>query len=348
MADPLEDLLRKAPLNDRQRAGLWDAYETSKNPDDLAARLKSIQIADDIKAQLWDLKTSESAAPAAPDPSPEAAPQAQTWSDKLGLNEPTTSRMTGFLRGAGAGAVDLAQGAVSQITGQLNDKLAGDDRMVAEAAQGIGKAAPPPQGRVPAVDQPQTMSGTVGSALPVMAEMVGGGAPPARAAMNALPRAERAAANFEKVMGAAKDIVVDVEPTGKHALRVLELSESGASLPKPVRDFLNRVTSPKKEPLTYKQSRDFASTLSKLSVDERNTMKPIVKREVAQMAAELSKANANAAKAAGKGAEYKSAMREYAQAMQLRDAIDAAMKHSKKAALGAAGLGGAYYLFNKD
>ena len=54
--DALEALLRRSPLSDRQRAGLWDIYEASKNADDLAGRLKSMELPSDLKAQLWDLK----------------------------------------------------------------------------------------------------------------------------------------------------------------------------------------------------------------------------------------------------------------------------------------------------
>jgi hypothetical protein len=82
-------------------------YEESKNADDLAARLKSMDIAADLKAQMWDLKSQTS--PAAP---------TKTWSDKLGLNapvpsmpaagplEPAAAASLGFLRGVGSGAVD--------------------------------------------------------------------------------------------------------------------------------------------------------------------------------------------------------------------------------------------------
>jgi hypothetical protein len=59
--DPLESLLRRYPLSDRQRAGLWDLYETAVNPDDLAARLESMELDQNIKAKLWELKSQETA-----------------------------------------------------------------------------------------------------------------------------------------------------------------------------------------------------------------------------------------------------------------------------------------------
>lgn len=284
--------------------------------------------------------------------------RAQTWSDRLGLNEPIASMPSlgalepvaaasaGFMRGVGSGAVDLAQGAASSIINKLNQN------------PHLPRVDPKRKGGMPAielpqsVDRPSNVSGAVGSALPDLAMMVAPAGDAASAVKGVagavLPSAERAGAKFQQVLGAAKDITVDVGPAGDRALRIYDLAQKGAYLPKPVANFLQWVTSPTKAPLAYKDSRDFASAISRLSASERASMTPVVKREVAQMAADLNLANANAAKAAGKGAEYKSAMREYANAMQMRDAIDAAMKHSKKAALGAAGLGGAYYLFGKD
>jgi hypothetical protein len=185
----------------------------------------------------------------------------------------------------------------------------------------------------------------VGSMLPAVGEMALGGRPAARQLIDAIPSAARAGGNFEKVAAAADDIVVDVGPMGDRALRMYELAEKTGYLPRPVGKFLQWATSPTKAPLTYKDSKEFASAMSRLSAAEKSALPPVMKREVARMAAELNLANANAAKAAGRGAEYKSAMREYAQAMRIKEAIDATLKHSKKAALGAAGLGGAYYLF---
>jgi hypothetical protein len=180
--DPLEALLRAAPLNDRQRAGLWDMYEASKNPDDLAARLQSIELPQDLKAQLWDLK-SQSATPQAPPPSSGASGswKEPTWSDRMGLNEPTDSPLQGFMRGSGAGLVDMVQGAVSNVAGQMQRKHA-VDRTGTEL----------PADAKPIVEAPQNFSGTVGGMLPAVAEMaipVGAGA---KAVAGAIPSAARA------------------------------------------------------------------------------------------------------------------------------------------------------------
>jgi hypothetical protein len=345
MADPLEDLLRRASLNDRQRAGLWDLYEASKNPDDLAARLKSMDIPQDVKAQLWDLKAQD-------------GPPEPTWSDKLGLNapvpsmpslgraEPLAAASAGFMRGVGSGAVDMAQGVASALMGTANSIASVEDQGAASAASAAKKPYQPAPSREMPV--PANLSGKVGTMLPDIAMSVMPVGEGAAAVKGALPSATRAGANFEKVMGAAKNIPIDVKGVGDAALRINQLAERGGSMPMAVRKILNRMTDPGKAPMTYEEARDFATNIGRLSKDEMGRLTPVVKREVANLAAELNKANADAAKIAGKGAEYKSAMREYANAMRMRDAMDAVIRHSKKAALGAAGLGGAYYLFGKD
>jgi hypothetical protein len=267
--------------------------------------------------------------------------KSRTWADRAGMNEPTSSMLTGFLRGAGAGALDLLQGAAANVTGQLNTKL--DAENVTRKEGGLKETATAPR-----VEQPEGLSGAVGAALPMVGEAMIGGAPVAKGAYNAIPRAARAGEKFQQVSAAAKDVVVETKEIGDAALRIYQLSERGGSMPKAVRDLLKRVTDPAKPGMAYPEARDFASNISRLSADEMQRLTPVMKREVAQLSAALNKANAEAAKAAGKGAEYKSAMREYAKAKQLSDAMDVVIKRAKQAALPAAGLGGAAYWFGRD
>lgn len=287
---------------------------------------------------------------AIPEDNAKDAPRASTWSDRLGLNEPTASVLTGLLRGSGAGAVDLVQGAASAITGQLNSKLRSDDAAATALAMPQGARPIPQKPMLPDVAKPQNISGTIGSALPVMAEMaLPGGAPKAlQVAKDALPSAARAGEKFTRVASAAKDIPIETKEVGDAALRIYQLSERGGSMPKAVRDLLKRVTDPAKAAMNYPESRDFASNISRLSADEMQRLTPVMKREVAQLSAALNKANADAAKLAGKGAEYKEAMREYAKAKQLADAMDVVIKKATRAALPAAGLGGAAYWLGRD
>lgn len=260
----------------------------------------------------------------------------RTWSDELGLNEPTDSMLTGFLRGSGGAAVDMAQGAVANIANRF---ARGGDPTTREV---LGMV--PLEQQEDVMQAPETFAASVGGVLPTVAEMaipVGGAT---KAAYQAFPRVARASAKFQEVMGAAKNIPIETKAVGDAALRIQEMAERGGSMPMAVRKILNRMTDPAKAPMTYEEARDFASNISRLSANEYGRLTPAVAREVSQLRVALNEANAQAAKAAGKMDEYKSAMREYAQAMRIRDAVDTAIKGAKKALPAATVLGGSYWL----
>lgn len=107
-----------------------------------------------------------------------------------------------------------------------------------------------------------------------------------------------------------------------------------------VRKILNRMTDPNKAAMTYEEARDFASNISRLSANEYQRLTPVVAREVANLRVALNEANAQAARQAGKMDEYRAAMREYAQAMRLREAISKTIRVAKKAAPWATAAGG--------
>jgi hypothetical protein len=273
------------------------------------------------------------------------ASKAPTWSDYLGLNEPTDSPMVGFLRGAGAGVVDLTQGAVSNVTGQMKDKARGDQQAAADMFRITGNVAPSAEKpAIPDVQTPENMSGSIGSALPVLGEMALGGAPVVRAGVNAIPRAARASEKFQDVMAAAKSVPIEVKDVGDAALRVQQLADRGGSMPLSVRKLLNRLTDPEKAPMMYEESRDFASNISRLSADEFGRLTPAIAREVAGLRVALNKANALAARHVGKGEEYASAMKEYARAMRLQSAVNSAVQGAKKSVPIASAAGVGYWL----
>lgn len=300
-------------------------------------QLKERRKAPDGTLIEWDgqgwlpVNVSASSQPTTAEPMPQT--KAPTWSDRLGLNEPTASPMVGFMRGAGSGVVDLAQGAVSEVTGRMNEKLRSENQGMADARATFGNPTGitvPEKPMLPEVQQPDTFSGAVGSALPIVGEMAIGGGPPVKAAINAIPRVARAGENFQKVMGAARNVPVQVGEVGDVALRINQLAERGGSMPMAVRKLLNRLTDPNKAAMVYEESRDFASNISRLSVDEFKRLTPVVAREVASLSAALNRANAQAASVAGKGAEYAAAMNEYARAMRIKTAVDSAVRGAKK------------------
>lgn len=177
----------------------------------------------------------------------------------------------------------------------------------------------------------------VGKGLETAAEMV----LPGMAAVDAVPTVAKAGAKFQDVMSAARSIPIDVNAPGAVALRIQQLAERGGSMPMAVRKFLGRITDPQQAPMAYEEARDFASNISRLSVNEFGRLTPAVAREVSNLRVTLNKSVAQAANQAGKGKEYAQAMNEYARAMKLRDAVDAATKGAKRALpyAGAAGAG---------
>lgn len=287
---------------------------------------------------------------AIPEDNAKDAPKASTWSERLGLNEPTDSMLTGFLRGSGGAAVDMLQGAASEVTGLMQQKLAGDNAANEALSVPAGATLPAKKAMPPAMmaEKPPTTAGTVGTYLPHVASLAAPVGAAVKTGVNAIPSAARAGQKFTQVAGAAKDIAIETKEVGDAALRIYQLSERGGSMPKAVRDLLKRVTDPSKAAMNYPESRDFASNISRLSANELQRLTPVLKREVAKLSAALNKANADAAKAAGKGAEYKEAMREYAKAKQLEDAMAIVIKKATRAALPAAGLGGAAYWLGRD
>lgn len=276
---------------------------------------------------------------------PSPAAKIPTWSDALGLNTPSDSMMGGFVKGAASGAVDLVQGATSNVVNRVNRNVqerSGEKERLLSGHATIDAAVPESEPVPYAMAAPETFSGKVGEALPTVAEIAIPGGVGTRAAINAIPRVARAGEKFQEVMGAAKNIPVDVKEVGDVSLRIYQLAERGGALPMAVRKLLNRMTDPNKAPMLYEESRDFASNISRLSADDFGRLTPAVAREVANLRVAINQANLRAAQAAGKGAEYSAAMKEYAQAMRIRNVVNAAIDGAKKSApyATAAGLGG--------
>lgn len=100
-ADPVADILRKAPTSDAIRAEAWDAFEQAMDADDLAKRLNRLPLPQPVKASLWDLKGQQSPS------SGTASQQAQ---------EPSQMPSRGFL-GRAVDALPAVGGAIGGFVG---------------------------------------------------------------------------------------------------------------------------------------------------------------------------------------------------------------------------------------
>lgn len=172
----------------------------------------------------------------------------------------------------------------------------------------------------------------------------------ASALKNKIPSTARAGANFQTVMGAAKNMPLDLTAADDIALRAQELGGRGtaigrgSSLPKVMRDYLRtRETQPT---MTYEVGRDFSSSAGRLSSAEAQAANPVMQRQVAQLAKALNESNRQAAVKAGVGDLYDAAMREYRLASGIKstkEALAAVLKN--KGVQAAAGTGLTYGLY---
>lgn len=254
--------------------------------------------------------------------------------------------------GAGKGAIhtalDLGQ-AVSAIPG-----VGRVTNAIGNALGGVAGQALYGQQAQPATNDAAFQSARSGTAYTNTPQMVGGGletlgelALPVGEAAKAVPTAAKAGAKFQEVMSAARTLPVDVNGPGQVALRIQELADRGGSMPMAVRKFLGRITNPAGGDLTYEEARDFASNISRLSANEYQRLTPVVAREVANLRVALNDAVAKTAQSAGKLDEYRSAMREYARAMQLRDAISSVAEGAKRSVPYATAAGAGAWLTSR-
>jgi hypothetical protein len=147
-----------------------------------------------------------------------------------------------------------------------------------------------------------------------------------------IPDIERAGRNFQAVMGAARNVPIDLSRVSGPVLRAQELREAGSTMPSVMNKFLQRTTAPGSEPLTYERARDFASNAGRLSAEEHTRMTPPMKAQLSAFANELGNANREAAQKAGVGPTYDSAMNEYRNAMRIQAAKEAVGKAGKSMA----------------
>ena len=173
---------------------------------------------------------------------------------------------------------------------------------------------------------PTNKAQEIGQTMETTAELIPAGIGIARAGMTVpgiVARAAgvsktRAATNLASAADAAKNVAINAELPGQHALRIMQLGETGNYVPAVVRRFAQRVTDPNKAALTFEEARDYASTISKLSANEFGKLAPVVQREVGAMRQALQTALTEAAGTVGKAKEYTSGLSEYARSTKAR------------------------------
>ncbi len=147
---------------------------------------------------------------------------------------------------------------------------------------------------------------------------------------------------LERVVG---KVPIDVNLPGNSAMKIQEMAESGATMPKVVRNFLTRVTRPGVQPLTYSEGRKFYENATRLSFDEMNRLTPQAKRMVGEFTRSLDKSLQRAAETKQMGQAYSKAMSSYHRAARLRDFARNAGPAALKAGAAAVGAGAGYKVY---
>lgn len=243
--------------------------------------------------------------------------------------------MTDAIVGPASTAAKQVYGAGKQAVNSLQQGHGLPYSAAAGAATAVGVNVP----RMEQAAEQGDAGGVLGEAAVPAA--IAAGTYGASRALNALPSAARAGAAFREVKGAAGQVPIDMGKVGDTALELYTQSQRGATLPKAVRDLVNRATKPDAPPLTYAEAKDFQSNISSLSTNDKMSLKPNTVRLVGQLNGALKDSLADAADTVGKGQKFQDAMKEYHNAMKLKGFSDAAIDVAWKAALTAGGIAGA-------
>ena len=161
--------------------------------------------------------------------------------------------------------------------------------------------------------------------------------------VDAIPRTARANAKFANIEGQMGGDPVPLTKSAPHLQNLAVLDSAGPSMPTTANKLLNRSQSP--VPIDYSLARKFQSNLSDLTPQDLENMNRMMKGGVKQLRGGLFEDIKSAADTRGLGEDYASAMKESRQAARLNAAGKYVRQNLGKAALGGAGIGGAYGLY---
>jgi hypothetical protein len=187
-------------------------------------------------------------------------------------------------------------------------------------------------------DHPEeTAEGTLGSILGG-AELGGLGGEVAKE----LPTRANAGRIFESVMKDAGDKPVQLTRAMEPLERAQQLSARGGGTVSAADNLYKRINTV--NPLDYREARDWASNLSRISAQDKMSASPSLRAEVGKLSHAFNQDVGDTAASVGHGEDYAKAMRNYRIASTVGDVADRAKKFAVPAALGAAGAGAGYKL----
>ncbi len=285
-----------------------------------------------------------------PPPPIEDKPGAMEQYQQFGKDHPYLAGALSMIPGIGAlapGAEEFHKGVAKQVAKDaynlVTSKAIGPLGMLADYVSkkfGIDK-------KVESATSPSNPNQEAGGTAATVGELALPVPGAASKIAEVIPTAEKAGAKFSQVMQAAHAVPVNVNLPGDVALKAQQLAGQGGHLPKVIGDFLDRVTSPDKGPLTYEEARGFYSNATALASEETQRLTPIMKRQVGIFTKVLGDSISKAADQVGKLEQYQNAMSEYHNAMRIRAIGEGAKKAltseaAKTAAAVGAGALGAY------
>lgn len=167
----------------------------------------------------------------------------------------------------------------------------------------------------------------------------------AESTISKIPNKDWAGKAIGIVEQAAKDQSLKVSPdaSGRVAMRINDIAKSGASLPPPVKAFVNRITKlAGKGPIDFQEARDiYSNATGRLSQDDINKLTPKMAFYLGQFARALHQDITASATTIGQGPLYQEAMQNYAQASKMQALLARGAKYGAATAAGALGYEGA-------
>lgn len=172
----------------------------------------------------------------------------------------------------------------------------------------------------------ENLAHVITSALPAFVpSLMRGAGKLGEAASEFLPSKSAAGDMLGKVNDAIGSNPVVADEAADKALQILDKQSTGAKLgglKKPLQQFIDRATDPK-EPLTFKEAREFEQNFRSLTPAQKMNLGAGVRPLVNELHESLRESIQAAAEAGGQGDEFRTAMRSYKVAAQGEKAADA-------------------------
>lgn len=218
------------------------------------------------------------------------------------------------------------------------------DKMVDEAPASAFDEKKPYLSRVMDAATPGNVGTAVGTSTQVAPMLLSGAdmAAPDRPLMGEIPTRAKAGKVFGSVMNDAADQPVNLTRSMKPLERAQQLSTRGHGTVSAADNLYKRLNTV--NPLNYREARDWASGLSRLTANDTMNASPSLRSQVGELSHAFNEDIGDTAASVGRGEDYAKAMRDYRRASQLGNAAKTAAKWAIPAA---AGGGAATYALKK-